>query len=71
MVVADYGSVEGLVALLEENHVDTVISTIDMMQGITNPDLNLIEAAQQSSVTKRFIPNMWGTKYDERCAVLP
>lgn len=33
MFATGYGSVEGLVALLEANHVDTVISTIDLILG--------------------------------------
>ncbi|KAF4971049.1 hypothetical protein FZEAL_9934 [Fusarium zealandicum] len=41
MVAVDYSRVDGLVAVLEENMVDTVISTIDVMQSV-EPDLNLL-----------------------------
>ncbi|KAF9890593.1 hypothetical protein FE257_005724 [Aspergillus nanangensis] len=64
-IAADYSNVASLVSMLEENKIDTVISTIDMQQSL-EPDLNLTQAAERSSVTKRLIPSMWGTKYDER-----
>lgn len=61
----DYTSVEALVTTLEEHQVHTVI----VASSINDPDglwaqLNLIEAAEKSPCTKRFIPSGFGTHYD-------
>jgi hypothetical protein len=47
---------------LEENKVDTVISALG---GLAPPDAEkaLIHAAEASSVTRRFIPSVFGVKY--------
>jgi hypothetical protein len=50
---------DSLVQLLEDHKVDTVISTIVTPDGDTTPELNLIKAADQSKVTRRFIPSVW------------
>ncbi|KAH7231555.1 hypothetical protein B0J15DRAFT_574934 [Fusarium solani] len=62
VIATDYGSVDGLVSILEENKVDTVISALG---GLAPPDAEkaLIHAAEVSSVTRRFIPSVFGVKY--------
>ncbi|KAJ9105024.1 hypothetical protein QFC19_003655 [Naganishia cerealis] len=54
-------------AILEEHKVHTVISTINAM-GQVEPELNLIKAANTSSVTKRYIPSMWGVPHTAEIA---
>ncbi|KAI8722875.1 NAD(P)-bd-dom domain-containing protein [Fusarium sp. LHS14.1] len=62
VIASDYASVDGLVSILEENKVDTVISALG---GLAPPDAEkaLIHAAEASSVTRRFIPSVFGVKY--------
>lgn len=62
MLAIDYGSIDSIVRVLEENKIDTVISTIGSEAG-TDSERALIEAANKSSTTKRFIPSNWGLKY--------
>lgn len=61
IVPVDYTSVDALAKTLEDNKVDTVISTLSGLVG-PEPDFNLIAAAEKSSTTKRYVPNTWGTK---------
>ena len=61
IVPVDYTSVDALTKTLEDNKVDTVISTLSGLVG-PEPDFNLIAAAEKSSTTKRYVPNTWGTK---------
>ncbi|KAF2651594.1 NAD(P)-binding protein [Lophiostoma macrostomum CBS 122681] len=56
-VAADYADVNSLVTLLEENNVWAVLSVMHTQDG--TPETNLIQAADKSKVTKRFIPNIW------------
>ncbi|RKK09842.1 hypothetical protein BFJ66_g14995 [Fusarium oxysporum f. sp. cepae] len=58
----DYSDPDSIATLLEENHVDTVISALG---GRTPPEqeLGLIQAAAKSKATKRYIPSVWGIKY--------
>ncbi|KAI8680826.1 NAD(P)-bd-dom domain-containing protein [Fusarium sp. Ph1] len=62
VIATDYGNVDGLVSILEENKVDTVISALG---GLAPPDAEkaLIHAAEASSVTRRFIPSVFGVQY--------
>ena len=57
-VAADYSNVEALVKILEDNKVDTVITTLASNMD-PSPFINLIQAADQSKATRRFIPNAW------------
>ncbi|KAF5962284.1 nmra-like family protein [Fusarium bulbicola] len=66
IVAVDYTDVNDLVAKLDEHKVNTVISTIDTMMGGSEPELNLIKAADRSSSVKRFIPSVWDCKYSDR-----
>lgn len=63
-VPADYANVDALVKILEDNKVDTVISTINAM-GQVNAEMNLIQAADKSTITKRFLPSIWGIRYTD------
>ncbi|KAH7191678.1 hypothetical protein BKA60DRAFT_661603 [Fusarium oxysporum] len=58
----NYSDPDSIATLLEENHVDTVISALG---GRTPPEqeLGLIQAAAKSKATKRYIPSVWGIKY--------
>ncbi|RSL72557.1 hypothetical protein CEP53_001051 [Fusarium sp. AF-6] len=62
VIATDYETVDALVSILEENKVDTVISALG---GLAPPDAEkaLINAAEASSVTRRFIPSVFGVKY--------
>lgn len=57
----DYNNVDSLVRTLEENSIDTVISTLGSMFG-AGPELALIEASDKSKATKRYIPSTWGIR---------
>ncbi|KAF2812095.1 NAD(P)-binding protein [Mytilinidion resinicola] len=73
VLAIDYTSVDALVALLEANKVAVVISTVNSLVD-TTPEFNLIKAAAQSHVTKRFIPNVWSAlefKPEPRFTSLP
>jgi hypothetical protein len=64
--LADYSDVGSLTNLLERNRIDTVVSAMPLTDDDTsNSQLNLIEAADQSSSTKRFIPSEYGILYNE------
>ncbi|KAM5341321.1 hypothetical protein ACJ41O_014352 [Fusarium nematophilum] len=62
IIATDYGSADGLVSILEDNKVDTVISALG---GLAPPEAEkaLIHAAEASSATRRFIPSVFGVKY--------
>jgi hypothetical protein len=47
-----------LTKILEDHHIDTVISTINLETDAgSEAQLNLIAAADESRVTRRFIPS--------------
>ncbi|WKT54439.1 NmrA-like domain [Fusarium oxysporum f. sp. vasinfectum] len=58
----DYSDPDSIAILLEDNHVDIVISALG---GHTPPEqeYGLIRAAAKSKATKRYIPSVWGIKY--------
>ncbi|KAI8712566.1 NmrA domain-containing protein [Fusarium sp. LHS14.1] len=60
----NYSDVDGLTKVLEDNNIETVISTLNTM-GATEPELNLIAAADRAKSTKRFVPSIWGVKYTQ------
>ncbi|KAK1623222.1 hypothetical protein BDP81DRAFT_465440 [Colletotrichum phormii] len=51
-----------ILPVLEENNVHTVISTLKNMASM-QPELNLIAAADQAEMTKRYVPSIWGAKF--------
>ncbi|CEJ55394.1 hypothetical protein PMG11_01655 [Penicillium brasilianum] len=57
-VQIDYSDIPSMTAELERHHVHTIISAIGLVSDETSQSqLNLIEAAELSSSTKRFIPS--------------
>lgn len=60
-VVVNYDEIDATVKVLEDNDVETIISAITMeYEATSRAQLNLIEAAEKSKVTKRFIPSEYG-----------
>jgi hypothetical protein len=60
-----------MTSFLEVQDIDTIISAITMdSESSSTAQLNLIAAAEKSSVTKRFIPSEYGGKVDEEVAKL-
>lgn len=59
VVEVDYSDVGHLKKVLEENQVHTVISAIMILKDKAASDMqvNLIKAAGNSAVTKRFMPS--------------
>lgn len=49
-----------MVNMLEENKISTVVSVLNAGMD-TTPELNLVQAADRSKMTKRFIPNVWSS----------
>jgi NAD(P)-dependent dehydrogenase (short-subunit alcohol dehydrogenase family) len=62
IVALDYSSVESVINVLESHKIDTLVSTVDSNAG-PEPELVLIQAAEESLVTKRYIPCLWGIEY--------
>ncbi|CEI70483.1 hypothetical protein FVEN_g1013 [Fusarium venenatum] len=62
----DYSSVDSLASLLETEKIDTVVSCLPIDgDNSGKAQLNLIEAANRSKYTKRFIPSEFGAVYTE------
>ena len=61
-IAVDYTNVGELADTLDKNKIEIVISTINSMQDVS-AELNLIQAAEKSAATKRYIPSVWGIKY--------
>ncbi|RAQ50436.1 hypothetical protein AFGD_002712 [Aspergillus flavus] len=69
IIPVDYSNVGSLTKALEENKIETVISTVPISdESATDSQLNLIEAAIKSKSTKRFIPSDFGIIYNEQHA---
>ncbi|KAH6880819.1 hypothetical protein B0T10DRAFT_531810 [Thelonectria olida] len=62
VVQVDYNDVDALTKLLEDNKVDTVISTL-FVTFDGKPQVNLVHAAEASQHTRRFVPSIWGIPY--------
>lgn len=57
-VQIDYNDVPALTRQLEHHNIHTIISAIGLISEETsNSQMHLIEAAEKSEVTKRFIPS--------------
>ncbi|KAH7153502.1 hypothetical protein EDB81DRAFT_932079 [Dactylonectria macrodidyma] len=65
VIAVDYSDVEELTRVFEKNNIDTVISALFTMPvaGVA-PEVCLIQAAQGSKPTRRFIPSNWGLPLD-------
>ncbi|KAH6668598.1 hypothetical protein F5X68DRAFT_249384 [Plectosphaerella plurivora] len=64
IISADYTSVEALTKLLEDNKIQTVVSTLQLMGGAQH-ELNLVVAADRSSTTRRYVPSTWVVDFGE------
>ncbi|KAJ3541419.1 hypothetical protein NM208_g4620 [Fusarium decemcellulare] len=59
-VQVDYDDVASLTTLIKKRRIHTIISTIALSSDAqSNAQLNLIQAASDSTVTKRFAPSEW------------
>ncbi|KAK7710200.1 hypothetical protein SLS64_002313 [Diaporthe eres] len=69
----DYSDIGALKSFLEEHNVHTVISAFGITAtSLATSQLNLIKAADASSVTRRFIPSSFAIPYPEDgVAILP
>ncbi|KAE8381935.1 hypothetical protein BDV26DRAFT_278354 [Aspergillus bertholletiae] len=72
-LVADYNNIDQLVSVLEKNKIHTVICALSVEgDSLAKSQLNLIQAATQSQVTKRFIASGYAIPYpQEALGVLP
>ena len=70
IIAIDYEDLSSLTKILEEEKIWTLISTLDTNAG-AEPEQALIRAADKSSVTKRYIPSIWGAPYDEEYSSSP
>ena len=64
ILAVDSHDVDALTQLFEKHNVHTIISTFGM-NGPTPPELELIQAAEASQTTKRFISSDWGLPHTE------
>ncbi|KAI3528402.1 hypothetical protein CSPX01_16237 [Colletotrichum filicis] len=62
IISVDYSDINQLRSTLETFSISTVISTLTSSLGIES-ELNLIQAASKSVVTRRYIANVWGITY--------
>lgn len=63
-IEVDYGSIEALKAILEENPIHTIICTFSITgDSLSKSQFNLIKAAELSTETKRFIPSPFAIAY--------
>lgn len=61
VVEVDYSNIQNIRKILEKEEIHVVISTIGVYtESHHRSQLNLIEAADLSAVTKRFIPSEFG-----------
>ncbi|EEU36823.1 uncharacterized protein NECHADRAFT_42269 [Fusarium vanettenii 77-13-4] len=62
IIAIDYTDIDSMTKVLEDNKIDTVISTL-FVTFDGKPQVNLIHAAEASKHTRRFIPSIWGIPY--------
>ncbi|KAI0966378.1 NAD(P)-binding protein [Xylaria arbuscula] len=66
IIPVDYMNVEGTTKILEDNNIHTVISTMTFRpQEGTIPELQLVQAAEASKTTKRYVFNNWGAPIED------
>ncbi|EEY16168.1 conserved hypothetical protein [Verticillium alfalfae VaMs.102] len=70
IIVADYSNADELAKQLQDNNVLTVVSALSS-QAPLEQELALIQAAQKSSTTIRYIPSVWGIKYTSEHSWFP
>ncbi|KAM0431590.1 hypothetical protein ACHAQK_010215 [Fusarium lateritium] len=63
IIEVDYDSISGLQAVLEEHQIQVVISALAMhIIGVGKSQINLIQAAENSTFTKRFVTSTWAAR---------
>ncbi|CAH0044397.1 unnamed protein product [Clonostachys solani] len=63
VIAVDYDDIDGLRTTLEQHRIHTVISALAMhIIGVGKSQLNLIEAADKSMFTKRFVVSNWAVR---------
>jgi uncharacterized protein YbjT (DUF2867 family) len=67
IIAVDYTDPKAIASVLDTNKIEVVISALSS-QSPPEAELNLIKAASEASVTKRYIPSLWGVHYDEAAA---
>ncbi|KAG4430434.1 hypothetical protein IFR05_014077 [Cadophora sp. M221] len=67
IVPVDYSNPEAITSVLEQNSIGTIISALSS-QSPAEQEHNLIQGADKSSVTKRYIPNIWGVQCTQEAA---
>jgi NAD(P)-dependent dehydrogenase (short-subunit alcohol dehydrogenase family) len=65
ILAVNYNDINALTSVLETNKVEVVISAIEISSG-AEPEFDLIQAADKSSMTRRYIPSVWGMKSMEQ-----
>lgn len=68
VIAVDYSDVDGLVKKLEDLAIHTVISAMSNYDDAKEnhpPEIELIRAADASSITKRMIASRWSAPYGE------
>jgi hypothetical protein len=70
ILAVDYNDVNALTAVLETNKVEVVISTLDA-DSVAGAEFGLIQAADKSSATRRYIPSVWGMRPMEQYVPVP
>lgn len=64
VVTVDFTDVECLQSVLEQHEVHTVISAVSLQSDDSGrSQMNLIEAADRSQCTRRFMPSEFGAHY--------
>lgn len=62
----DFGDIESVAEVFEQEAVHTIISTIGMMsEDAHRSELNLLSAAELSKCVKRFVPSTFDVPYDQ------
>lgn len=68
----DYSDIDALTSLLQSEQVDTVISMLPIDNDESGQaQMNLIEAAEKSTYTKRFLPSEFGMVYTRESVTMP
>lgn len=64
VVTVDFTAIDNLRDVLEQHEVHTVISAVSLQsEDSGRSQMNLIEAADQSQCTRRFMPSEFGAHY--------
>lgn len=71
-IAVDYSNTEYLAKVLDEHKIHTVISTLSIGSDEGGKaQMNLIEAAIQSTTVERFMPSEFGALYTKKFDPLP